>query len=573
MFDSFAFRRFGVFAAAVLALALSACGGGGGGGSAAELAAAPASAGGAAPVDGRSAAAGAPPGAGEGAGSPPVEERLSVEPGAGEPEPGGPVGEGPGEGGPAAPGGGSAASPSAAAWHVFGEVGTGGNGAAPVTAEDLSNISANSLFQTAVNFWDYAGTSFASDGSGVGRQGLPNISRSNAWRRQSMILLEADEDEYDSYYDDWLAMGSQDRDSMRVRVGHNAAGQVSYSLNYREQLNPKSPTDTYKWTLDSEAAGANVRRLGSGGRQGALLRREDSAGSLWAAVATDISGRGDTDWLATGVWAYRPADGAGSGTGNRDWQFVHWPDSRSHPGWSEYRFGVFADGGDPFRASDLAELTGTATYEGGASGVYGRDRKAFPAPSYEEHPGVIYPEWLVDVFTADATLTVDFSAKPGADGEGAVTGRIHNMRIGGRPIIEAMAGGTATYKTLSVLAGANPEITLSGGVVSGVDSYTMIEPGHRDGYAYLGSATMTTRAVNTFYGRDSSVFVDETWRGNWEGAFFGNPAPGAAGADRLPGSVAGAFGVQRGITVRDYIVGAFAAHRTGWTDAPEGVRQ
>ena len=555
MSGSFAFRRFGVSAAAVLALTLSACGGGGGGGSAAELAAAPASAGGAAPADGNSAAAGAPPGAGEGAGSPPVE------PGAGEPAPGGPVGEGPGEGGPAAPGGGSAASPSAAAWHVFGEVGTGGNGAAPVTAEDLSNISVRSLRGAAYN---RNLTSFASDGSGVGRQGLPNISRSSAWHMRSTILIEADE--FDSYGDDWWAMGSQDRDSMMVRVGHNAAGQVSYSLNYREQLNPKSPADAYEWTLDSEAAGANVRRLGSGGRQGALLRREDSAGNLWAAVATDISGRGDTDWLATGVWAYRPADGAENP--NRD--FVYWNKSTSHPGWSEYRFGVFADGGDPFRASDLAELTGTATYEGGASGVYGRARTEHPAP--EDPPVERYPEWRVDFFTADATLTVDFSAKPGADGEGAATGRIHNMRIGGRPIIEAIAGDVVPYGSgAMVLAGANPEITLSGGIVSGVGSYTTVEPGDRDEdlYRYLESATMKVRSSPSY---DSSVFWDETWQGNWEGAFFGNPAPGAAGADRLPGSVAGAFGVARGTTLPEYIVGAFAAHRTGWTDAPEGVR-
>ena len=560
MSDSFALRQFGISAAAVLALTLSACGGGGGGGPAAELAAAPASAGGAAPADGNSAAAGAPPGAGEGAGSPPVE------PGAGEPAPGGPVGEGPGAGGPAAPGGGSAASPSAAAWHIFGEVGTGGNGAALVTAEDLSNISVRSLGGAAHNF---NLTSFASDGSGVGRQGLPNISRSSAWDMRGTILIEADE--YDSYKHDWWAMGSQDRDSMRVRVGHNAAGQVSYSLNYREQLNPKSPTDAYKWTLDSEAAGANVRRLGSGGRQGALLRRENSAGNLWAAVATDISGRGDTDWLATGVWAYRPADGAE----NPHHDFVYWDESKSHPGWSEYRFGVFADGGDPFRASDLAELTGTATYEGGASGVYGRARYEYPAPPREDPPVEVQAEWLVDFFTADATLTVDFSAKPGADGEGAATGRIHNMRIGGRPIIEAIAGDVAPYTSAMVLAGANPEITLSGGVVSGVGSYTTVEPGPRDEdlYLYLDSATMKVRSVDTFYGLDSSVFVDETWHGNWEGAFFGNPAPGAAGADRLPGSVAGAFGVERSTGVADYIVGTFAAHRTGWTDAPEGVRQ
>ena len=99
---SFALRQLGISAAAAFALALSACGGGG---PAAELAAAPAS---------------------EGGGSPPVERRLSV-----------------------VPGGGSA-SPSAAAWHVFGEAGTGPNGAALVTAGDLAGISTTSLIYAAV---------------------------------------------------------------------------------------------------------------------------------------------------------------------------------------------------------------------------------------------------------------------------------------------------------------------------------------------------------------------------------------------------------------------------------------
>ena len=135
--DSFALRHLGISAAAVFALALSACGGGG---PAAELAVAPASEAGAAstPADGESAAAGAPPRAGEGGGSPPVEPVAEA------PEPGVPVGGGLGAGGPSAPGGGST-SPSAAAWHVFGEVGTGPGGGALVTAEDLAGISTTSL--------------------------------------------------------------------------------------------------------------------------------------------------------------------------------------------------------------------------------------------------------------------------------------------------------------------------------------------------------------------------------------------------------------------------------------------
>ena len=482
MSDSFAFRQFGVSAAAVLALALSACGGGGGGGSPTQLAAAPASEGG----------AGAPPRAGDGGGgSLPVEERLSVEPGAEEDEPDAPVGEAPGAGGPAAPGGGSA-SPSGAAWHVFGDVGTGPNGAALVTAEDLAGLSATAL--------NYASNT------------QPNHDFPD-WHSVSQA--------------DGLATRFAPSD-MTVRVGHNDGGQVSYGLTYNESRGARdNPTYAWEWTFDSETAGTNVRRVSSDGGQGAMFRRETDAGNLWTAVATDISGPGDTDWLATGVWAYAPAGGPGPDTG-RDW-------SRG------YRFGVFAGGGEPYggdlesvaRASLVTGLTGAATYEGGASGVWSRRTGATEATRRN------------DLFSADATLTIDFSAKPPYS-EGVATGRIHDMEIGGTPI----AG--------------NPEIVLSGGQVFG--------NGQIDSFGRDGTTRMTFDGVPKAGGVTG-------W--SWGAGLFGDPAPGATGADRLPESVAGTFGAVSGVRAGgrnrrpdgDYVVGAFAAHRTAWTDAPEGVRQ
>ena len=77
-----------------------------------------------------------------------------------------------------------------------------------------------------------------------------------------------------------------------------------------------------------------------------------------------------------------------------------------------------------------------------------------------------------------------------------------------------------------------------------------------------------------------SPFPAPPARRSWGAVLFGNPAPGATGANRLPDSVAGAFGVGYGVRNGwerrldgDYVIGAFAAHRTGWTDAPEGVRR
>ena len=391
-----------------------------------------------------------------GGGSLPVEERLSVEPGAEDPEPGAPVGEAPGAGGPAAPGGGSA-SPGAAAWHVFGEIGTGAGGAALVTAEDLADISAMSI----------RGTKFgATDGDYVARYvwggddndaHSPDLSQSDAWRPRG------------------------NRAGLRVRVGHNDAGQVSYGLAYAEGdfgPNAGSWVTEYSWEFDSEAAGTNIRRWSSGNRKGALFRRETGAGNLWAAVATDISGPGHTDWLATGVWAYAPHQAPPS---------KYLRDTRGH------RFGVFADGGDSFRASGgaVAELTGTATYEGDAAGVYSRLTGATEATRRN------------DLFSADATLTIDFSVKPGRYREGAATGRIHNIAIDGTPI----AG--------------NPEIAL------------------REGYL-----TGNNNTISSDFSGTSMTFDGASWTGDWGAALFGNPASDATGADRLPGSVAGTFGVS-----------------------------
>ena len=515
MSDSFALRQFGVSAAAGFALTLSACGGGG---PSAELAAAPA------------------PVGGEGGGLP-VEERLSVEPGAGEAELGVPVGEGPGAGGPTAPGGAAAASPSAAAWHVFGEVGTGPNGAALVTAEDLAGVSTYALnyanvFGPGAYYYGKGRPSgvllgYPYQGAGLSSGGSPpQYPYQGAGLPSGSVSLS----------DDTARPGAG---WMEVRVGHNDAGQVSYGLTYAESkyvTTRDRRVETNRWTVDSEAEGTNVRRLGSGGRQGAMFRRETDAGNLWAAVATDISGPGDTDWLATGVWAHKTTTGL-----RDDWLDSSWD-------WSNgSRFGVFASGGDPYggsldpdaRAELITALTGSATYEGGASGVYSRRTGATEATRRN------------DLFSADATLTINFSAETGSyPGAGAAAGRIHNMKIGGAPI----AG--------------NPEIALFDGLLS---PYGEIWETGR-------SVSVTINDGGAWEGGDTG-----RWKGGWGALLFGNPASGATGADKLPGSVAGAFSVGDGKNYAPvtpgweprghYIIGAFAAHRTAWTDAPEGVRQ
>ena len=72
------------------------------------------------------------------------------------------------------------------------------------------------------------------------------------------------------------------------------------------------------------------------------------AGDLWV-VYTDYEGENDTDYLAGGIWVFAP-DTATS--------------------LADYEFGAFVDGNDPFTSANVMPLTGTATYEGDATGVY-----------------------------------------------------------------------------------------------------------------------------------------------------------------------------------------------------------
>ena len=88
------------------------------------------------------------------------------------------------------------------------------------------------------------------------------------------------------------------------------------------------------------------------------------------------------DYLAFGHWLYVPDDVTDVG---------------------DYDFGVYGSGGDPFDAASLAGLTGTATYEGAAAGMYYLNGLS-GSPD-------------VGSFTAEVALTADF-------GDGSATGFI-----------------------------------------------------------------------------------------------------------------------------------------------------
>ena len=70
---------------------------------------------------------------------------------------------------------------------------------------------------------------------------------------------------------------------------------------------------------------------------------------IFTPTSTTQTQQTDTDYLAGGVWLFVPNDATSA---------------------DDYVFGAFVDGNDPFDQANLVALQGSATYEGGATGVY-----------------------------------------------------------------------------------------------------------------------------------------------------------------------------------------------------------
>ena len=164
------------------------------------------------------------------------------------------------------------------------------------------------------------------------------------------------------------------------------------------------------------------------------------AGDLWVDVYTDFNGNDIdmTNYLAAGIWVYIPDDG----------------------GANDYEFGAFADGAAPYPEGDIAGLTGTATYNGEATGVY----------SYGTNGGR-----RNEFFDATATLTADFDTND----PGSVSGRIYDAMVD-----DEMVDG---------------------------DPVLMLE-----------SAPLTANS-NFFTGNTSMEFNDEDYTGKWGGQFYNDP--------------------------------------------------
>ena len=211
-----------------------------------------------------------------------------------------------------------------------------------------------------------------------------------------------------------------------------------------------------------------------------------------AAVAA-VAAMENGNYLAFGVWMDEDDDGNNTA--------------------DDPLIGAFAAGGSP--VTTLAqEITGTARYEGSATGVYTAGES-------------------VDYFQGDAELTADFGAN---DAQGTITGMIDNI----------VAGGNAMDDVIYLNDDGTP------------DDGNMVAGGTFSGDARMGTAT-TVDNVTTY-----------THNGSWSGQFFNavpnDPATTEDESIAAPGSVAGTFGVT-GTTgtgddavTRSY-VGAFGAHK------------
>ncbi len=228
-----------------------------------------------------------------------------------------------------------------------------------------------------------------------------------------------------------------------------------------------------------------------------------SGSRVGRAAVAEVTAAENANYLVFGVWLREDSNGDNTADD---------PD-----------FGAFAVGGSTAPAA--AEITGTARYEGSATGVYTAGSN-------------------VDYFQGDATLTANFGT-PGTDTDptaaddeaGTITGMIDNI----------VAGGNAMDDVIYL----NDDGTPTDGNISGAGAIS--------GDARMGTAT-TVDAVTTY-----------THNGSWTGQFYNGTADDADTADVneshvAPGSVAGTFSVT-GTTgegddavTRSYL-GSFGAHK------------
>ena len=274
--------------------------------------------------------------------------------------------------------------------------------------------------------------------------------------------------------------GGVTRDRVGIETTRGSGGAVTYTLS-----GSLGGDDAFR--LQGQGQGEPVGERGEyqvelrdertvGGTPGTLFVR-----AITTFEAPPSAGAANANYLSAGYWAFLPNERTAAATGSLS-------------------FGAFADGTDPFEQANLGGLTGTATYTGGAGGVFvlsaGENTQISP-------------------FGATVSLTADFS-------DGSALGSI---------------------------SGSISEVEDSrGNELGAVVTLQSADIGAEDSGFFTGTTAMT-------FGDD-----DATYSGSWGGHFLGN---GAAATDQ-PEGVVGTFGATtiEGQTPTRSLVGAFAARRS-----------
>ena len=213
----------------------------------------------------------------------------------------------------------------------------------------------------------------------------------------------------------------------------------------------------------------------------------------WQPIDTGTSPTNDADYLAWGVWLTVPDATASAASA-----------------------GAFASGNDAFTVR--AQIKGTATYNGVASGLYSAGG-------------------MVEYFDADVSLMANFGGTDGADSTpgsaaadadndglllGVVTGSVSNIKAGGMDV-----EGMLTLKRAPVLRTGN---------------------------------TATDVSTTGFEGAADGTVGGALLMGRWGGQFYGpNKASGKGIETEYPTTAAGTFGVTGGGHTPMSLLGSFGA--------------
>ena len=179
---------------------------------------------------------------------------------------------------------------------------------------------------------------------------------------------------------------------------YDADGMLQFTARSRLSDNDRTTTIS---TTDQEAMFDRLDGIPAADWKGVELQSETSTLYHYADLFTDIENDADTDYLTMGYWLYVRKE----------------PSTSS----SNYGFFVAAGGSDFFEAGNVADLTGTAAYEGPATGLHMKKENAAAAP-------------VVDYFRAKASLMADFGD---ANALGTISGTItEGTTAGGEPLPE-----------------------------------------------------------------------------------------------------------------------------------------